>query len=387
MPQRKRQKYHCSYQSSWESDEKFKFGSWVRKSKKGSDYAFCTFCAKEIKIAGGGANDLSRHSETTLHWRSTESVAATPNIATLLAANTTLATKVIKSEVLFASFVAEHNVPMNVSEHAGKLFKAMFPDSDIAKKFASGRTKTTEIIKGALSPYYTKPVIEAMRQGPFSLLMDETTDNTAEKEAVLLSIFFDDNLGRVVCRFYGLPVCNIATGQTLFELIEDAFTKDNIPWGNLLGFGSDGASVMLGSRNSVLSRLRSVQPHLWHIHCICHVAHLCAAHAAKKLPADIENFVIDLYYYFHRSSKRIEEYKEFQEFCEVEPLTILKHASTRWLSLHTSVCRIVQQWDALYSYFNSHEQLERDSKISSVTTEPFVQALLLISSCCTTFIQ
>ena len=127
MPQRKRQKYHCSYQSSWESDEKFKFGSWVRKSKKGSDYAFCTFCAKEIKIAGGGANDLSRHSETTLHRRSTESVATTPNVATLLAANTTLATKVIKSEVLFASFVAEHNVPMNISEHAGKLLRSLIP--------------------------------------------------------------------------------------------------------------------------------------------------------------------------------------------------------------------------------------------------------------------
>ena len=49
--------------------------------------------------------------------------------------------------------------------------------------------------------------------------MDETSDNTAEKEAVLLSIFFDDNLGRVVCRFYCLPVCNIATGQTLFEML------------------------------------------------------------------------------------------------------------------------------------------------------------------------
>ena len=87
-------------------------------------------------------------------------------------------------------------------------------------------------------------------------------------------------LERVLCRFYTLPVCNIATGQTLFELVKDAFTKDNIPWGNPLGFGSDGASVMLGCPNSVLSRLRTVQPHLRRIHCISHVAHLCAAHAA-----------------------------------------------------------------------------------------------------------
>ena len=44
----------------------------LRRVKKGSDYAFCTFCAKDIKISGGGANDLSRHSETALNLRSTK---------------------------------------------------------------------------------------------------------------------------------------------------------------------------------------------------------------------------------------------------------------------------------------------------------------------------
>ena len=83
--------------------------------------------------------------------------------------------------------------------------------------------------------------------------MDETTDKSAGKEAVLLGIFFDSNLGRNVCRFYGLPVC---------KLLQDKHyrTKDNIPWDNLIGFGSDRASVMLGCRN--FSQLCSVQPHL-----------------------------------------------------------------------------------------------------------------------------
>ena len=40
------------------------------------------------------------------------------------------------------------------SEHASKLFDQMFPDSEIARKFACGRTKTTAIVKEALSPYY-----------------------------------------------------------------------------------------------------------------------------------------------------------------------------------------------------------------------------------------
>ena len=200
---------------------------------------------------------------------------------------------------------------------------------------------------------------------PGSIFIYDTTDNTAEKDTGSSAEYFL-NLQQVVCKFYALPVCNIATGQTPFELVDDAFTKHNIPWSNLLGFGSDGASVMLGSRNSALSLLRSMQPHLWHIHCVCHVAPLCAAHASKKLAVDIESFVIDLYYCFNRSSKRVEEYKHFQEFCEVESLTILKHVSSRWLSLQASICRIVQRWDTRYSYFNSHEQVERDSKIAQM---------------------
>ena len=87
----------------------------------------------------------------------------------------------------------------------------------------------------------------------------------------------------------------------------------------------------------------------------------------QKLPADIENTVIDVNYHFHCSSKRVEECKHF-EFCEVEPLTILKRVSTSWLGLHTrtSIRRIVQQWDALCSYFNPHGQINRDEKIRKI---------------------
>ena len=95
LPQHKCYKYHSSYQSSCESDERFR--NFVRKSKKEIDYAFCTFCAKDIKISGGGVNDLSRHSETALHLRSTKAVTTTPNIAAFMASSNTLATKVIKS--------------------------------------------------------------------------------------------------------------------------------------------------------------------------------------------------------------------------------------------------------------------------------------------------
>ena len=38
-------------------------------------------------------------------------------------------------------------------------FAQMFPDSEIARKFACGRTKTTAIVKEALSPYSLTSII------------------------------------------------------------------------------------------------------------------------------------------------------------------------------------------------------------------------------------
>jgi len=73
--------------------------------------------------------------------------------------------------------------------------------------------------------------------------------------------------------------------------------------------------------------------------------------------------LIYLYFHFNHSAKRQEEYREFLEFFDVAPLKILKHASTRWLSLEKCVNRFRQQWLALLSYFESHEDREQPGRV------------------------
>ena len=65
---------------------------------------------------------------------------------------------------------------------------------------------------------------------------------------------------------YDMPVCNIETGQTFFNVIEERFTSDTIPWKKLIGYATDRASVMVGRHNSVLSRLKQVQPNIYRFH-------------------------------------------------------------------------------------------------------------------------
>ena len=119
---------------------------------------------------------------------------------------------------------------------------------------------------------------------------------------------------------------------------------------------------MKGRHNSVLSWIRNVQPEVLDIGCICHLVNLCCVYAVKQLPMPVEELLIDFYFHFNHSAKRKEEYREFLEFCDVALLKILKHAST-WLSLEKCVDRFLQQWPALLSYFESHEDREQPGRV------------------------
>ena len=154
-------------------------------------------------------------------------------------------------------------------------------------------------------------------------------------------------------RFLDCPVCNIATGQPLFQALEATLQSRSIPWENVIGFASDSASVMVGIRNSVLSRVRERQPNVFSLGCVCHLAALCATAALKKLPVSIDGLLIDVYYHFKHSSKRCEEFAVvLQDFDGIGPLFVLKHCSTRWLSLEKAVKRLVTLWPALQAYFD-----------------------------------
>ncbi|CAG2200473.1 unnamed protein product [Mytilus edulis] len=79
---------------------------------------------------------------------------------------------------------------------------------------------------------------------------------------------------------------------------------------------------------------------------------VCMAASADSTTAQVQLF-----------SKRKEEYKEFLEFTDTEPSKIIKHSSTRWLSLEKCVGRLLHHWSALTSYFNSHDEVEKPGRI------------------------
>ena len=177
----------------------------------------------------------------------------------------------------------------------------------------------------------------------------------------------DSSTGRVTTAFLDFAVAIQATARDTFEALNDKMKIYDVNWQNCLAFSSDNASVMLGKHNSVFQRIAEIKPDVYPVGCACHLAHLCAKKAAKELSMDVEQLVINLYYHFDKSSKRKELLKEYQEFCNVETRKILKHSSTRWLSLMKCVDRILRQYEALQSYFASCVEEKKAKKESKVT--------------------
>ena len=83
--------------------------------------------------------------------------------------------------------------------------------------------------------------------------------------------------------------------------------------------------------------------------------HLIVGDSVKCIPSYVIDLVEKLFWWFHHSSKRVNELRSFQQWLEVEAHKILKKVDTRWLSLHTCVNRTLEQYQPLLSCFDSIE--------------------------------
>lgn len=138
-----------------------------------------------------------------------------------------------------------------------------------------------------------------------------------------------------------------------------------------------------GTRNGVIAKIRELQPNVIDIHCICHLVDLCVKAAVKTLPLKVDDLIVDVYYHFHNSTKRITTLKEYADFCAVDFKSILKHCQTRWLSLTRSIKRMLDMWEPLISYLTSHPDIKKTGKVKSVhkiLTKPFTQPWMLFLS-------
>ena len=69
------------------------------------------------------------------------------------------------------------------------------------------------------------------------------------------------------------------------------FNNENIPLTNLINIAPDGAAAMTGKVKRFIYRMKSVAPHIFHIHCIIHRQHLVAKHIGGVMEETLNNAI------------------------------------------------------------------------------------------------
>jgi hypothetical protein len=305
-----------------------------------------------------GAYDIKQHIDTNKHMTKARAVKAMSGSMGkfVSSSNKTDLPRSIRAEVMLTDFVLEHNLPLAVADHATSLVKKMFPDSTIAEDFKCRRTKMTEIVK-TLADNDKKIIVDNLQGNVFSLATDGSNDMEDKKLYPILVRYFDNTICEVVTVLLALKECNKAsTGENIFKLLDNELSANGLNWDQVISFGTDNASVMTGRLNGVSAFIHRENENVNISGCPCHLLHIAAQKGYGALDMPVEDIVIDIYYYLHRSSKRQQNLKQFQDLFDKDTSKIIKHVHTRWLSLQKCLTRVLDQWEPLLLFFREESK-------------------------------
>ena len=193
------------------------------------DKVQCTICNATFGIAHLGKCDVEHHLEGSEHKRLAQQVNSCRSLTFF--PDQLSQEKVTNAEVLFTGFILEHNLPFEAAAYAGPLFRAMFPDSEIAKKYGCAATKTAAIINNyyAIAPSLRSPLIEHLQQNPFSLAIDGSSDTGSENMYPLVVRVYNEKTGEICSRFWHMCLVSDSRAAGIFTQVSKVFEEDNVP--------------------------------------------------------------------------------------------------------------------------------------------------------------
>ena len=105
-----------------------------------------------------------------------------------------------------------------------------------------------------------------------------------------------------------MGVCKESTAEVLFNNIDSILRENKIDWENCAAVGLDNAAVNIGKKNSVTTRVLAKNKKIFINGCPCHIISNTANKPVEWFSEvsdfDVEDFLVDLFHWFNKSSKR-----------------------------------------------------------------------------------
>lgn len=356
--------------------------------------ALCVICNEVINCSQHGVSAVKRHARNKKHIEACK-VKRTANgilkpasqLRIMNASNLTLcgslcnshADLVTSAETLFTVAIASDSVPYSFADTGTKIFPRMFQDSSVARDFNCKRSKVSYIVSDGLGPYLKNELISDIVKNNcfYSIQIDDTPIPEKRIQQMDIAVrYFSEIQGRVVVHHLQSYHLGHATASDMFASVKDALTE--LPLSKLLSFFSDGPNVM----KALKSKMKELNVNILDLgECSLHKVHNAFARGLDAFGGDVESLVIDIYLFFKRSAVQSEELKKLQIHMGLPEHFFLRHVNSRWLTLQSSLDRIIEQFSALQTFFKkqtvSRTESERLSRLSAAFADHKLLAKML----------
>lgn len=226
--------------------------------------------------------------------------------------------------------------------------------------------------------------IEVVKSGKFfSVLIDESTDIAVNKHLVVYFRVVDPSMVPKTFFFKNVTIKDPKSdAKVLFETLKKSLEEDGLPTNKIIGFGSDGASVMVGRHNSVSSKIKKLNPFCINIHCMAHRLNLATSQASRNITfmKTVESTLSDLFKYFggSKSGNRKCALEQVQKVLNDPILKIKECHEIRWIAFMEAVRTVFLCWKSILTYFQNEKSSKASEFINVMSQYKFVMVLALL---------
>lgn len=346
------------WKASYDSERKFqsewsKEFLWAKESPDGSGSAYCKLCKSNIVPR---KHSLKQHEDTEKHKKRVPD----PKLAPRINISNSETDEVKKAEIEIAVSLCCH-CSISSIDHLGDVFKKHGKGSTLGK-VRMHRTKCQKLMTRVVSPAMKAELKKAAAGKKFSIIVDESTDVACSKHLAVMLRFFSSCDNKVNTEFLDLIPVVETDAESLFSAMKAAVEGTGLKLEDCVGFGSDGAAVMVGCTNSVWSRLKQVSPNCVQMKCICHSLALCVQTAFNTLPSSVGFILAEVPKWFSKSSLRRDSFQALFQTLDPNgertgtPSPFQKSSATRWLVRGKVMGNVLANWEELKSYFMCAER-------------------------------
>ena len=284
-----------------------------------------------------------------------------------------------------AYYTAVENIPICKSPSLLKLQRQNGCQSLCDLKMGENATYESRYMLDACVEVIQTNISKKISDSEFiSIMTDESTDIVVKKKCVIYCIVVNENLERQVMFLGNVEVDEVSvTAEVLFNHLKSYLVEKGVSGDKVIGFGSDGASIMTGKKNGVATRFKKVAPHMIAVHCMAHRLNLSSSKSTDSVPYlknVFQETLKDLFHYFSKSTARTTELKQIQAVLDSPQVTMKEMYEVRCMACYNALNAVFHSWKPLVSYFKKHKS---DSKrceklFNALTSYTFIRVVYMM---------